>query len=266
MWPRGVARAGHAPDPDRGEHVHHRGIRHQPDGRPPRGSGTPGQPLRRVDIAGPSGRTAAGSAIGPGARLGANMTRPMSAHVTNRTRSHRAAEAGLSPRPASRPTSRAAPAKRQWATLSRNSPAPSAHRSPARRSSPGEENVICTIAADAPGPHLMLEAHMDTVALGPMTNGHEPYMDDEGRLHRPRLLRYQGLAGGHAAGAPVGRRRLRSSRSAHRRRGLWTRKKPAQCRRQGAAALGESRWTAPSSGSRRAWRWFVRTAAAATGP
>ena len=48
---------------------------------------------------------------------------------------------------------------------------------------PGRENVICTIAADAPGPHLMLEAHMDTVALGPMTNGHQPYMDDDGRLH-----------------------------------------------------------------------------------
>ena len=48
---------------------------------------------------------------------------------------------------------------------------------------PDRENVICTIAPDAPGPHLMLEAHMDTVALGPMTNGHQPYMDDQGRLH-----------------------------------------------------------------------------------
>ena len=48
---------------------------------------------------------------------------------------------------------------------------------------PGRENVICTIAPDAPGPHLLLEAHMDTVALGPMTNGHQPYMDDQGRLH-----------------------------------------------------------------------------------
>ena len=48
---------------------------------------------------------------------------------------------------------------------------------------PGRENVICTVAPNAQGPHLLLEAHMDTVALGPMTNGHQPYMDAEGRLH-----------------------------------------------------------------------------------
>ena len=48
---------------------------------------------------------------------------------------------------------------------------------------PGRDNVICTIAPDAPGPHLLLEAHMDTVALGPMTNGHKPYTDAEGHLH-----------------------------------------------------------------------------------
>ncbi len=48
---------------------------------------------------------------------------------------------------------------------------------------PGRDNVICTVAPDAPGPHLLLEAHMDTVALGPMTNGHKPYMDADGRLH-----------------------------------------------------------------------------------
>ena len=48
---------------------------------------------------------------------------------------------------------------------------------------PGRDNVICTIAPDAPGPHLLLEAHMDTVALGPMTDGHQPRMDADGRLH-----------------------------------------------------------------------------------
>ena len=48
---------------------------------------------------------------------------------------------------------------------------------------PGRDNVICSVASDAPGPHLLLEAHMDTVALGPMTDGHRPRMDADGRLH-----------------------------------------------------------------------------------
>jgi succinyl-diaminopimelate desuccinylase len=48
---------------------------------------------------------------------------------------------------------------------------------------PGRPNVICTVAADAPGPHLLLEAHMDTVALGPMVDGHRPRIDEAGLLH-----------------------------------------------------------------------------------
>lgn len=48
---------------------------------------------------------------------------------------------------------------------------------------PDRPNVICTVAADAPGPHLLLEAHMDTVALGPMVDGHRPRIDEAGLLH-----------------------------------------------------------------------------------
>ncbi len=37
---------------------------------------------------------------------------------------------------------------------------------------PGRSNVICTLEAGSDAPTLMLEAHMDTVALGAMPNGH----------------------------------------------------------------------------------------------
>ncbi len=48
---------------------------------------------------------------------------------------------------------------------------------------PGRSNVICSLPAGADTPHLVLEAHMDTVALGPMSDGHQPYVDGDGRLH-----------------------------------------------------------------------------------
>ena len=48
---------------------------------------------------------------------------------------------------------------------------------------PGRFNVICSLPADTDAPHLILEAHMDTVALGPMSAGHRPYVDGDGRLH-----------------------------------------------------------------------------------
>ncbi len=48
---------------------------------------------------------------------------------------------------------------------------------------PGRSNVICTLEAGADAPTLMLEAHMDTVALGAMPNGHDPWVDDAGLLH-----------------------------------------------------------------------------------
>ncbi|MBM4438553.1 MAG: M20/M25/M40 family metallo-hydrolase, partial [Actinobacteria bacterium] len=48
---------------------------------------------------------------------------------------------------------------------------------------PGRSNVVATLPGAAARPALMLEAHMDTVALGPMTNGHHPWVDALGRLH-----------------------------------------------------------------------------------
>jgi len=48
---------------------------------------------------------------------------------------------------------------------------------------PGRANVICTLLAGLTSPTLMLEAHMDTVALGSMVNGHAPWLDDRGHLH-----------------------------------------------------------------------------------
>ena len=48
---------------------------------------------------------------------------------------------------------------------------------------PGRANVVGTLEADAGAPVLMLEAHMDTVALGAMTRGHEPWLDATGLLH-----------------------------------------------------------------------------------
>ena len=48
---------------------------------------------------------------------------------------------------------------------------------------PGRPNVVGTLEADAGAPVLMLEAHMDTVALGAMTRGHEPWLDTAGLLH-----------------------------------------------------------------------------------
>lgn len=48
---------------------------------------------------------------------------------------------------------------------------------------PGRANVVGTLEGDAGAPVLMLEAHMDTVALGAMTRGHEPWLDDAGLLH-----------------------------------------------------------------------------------
>ena len=48
---------------------------------------------------------------------------------------------------------------------------------------PGRPNVVGTLEADAGVPVLMLEAHMDTVALGAMTRGHEPWLDTAGLLH-----------------------------------------------------------------------------------
>ena len=47
----------------------------------------------------------------------------------------------------------------------------------------GDSNVLISVAADAGSPTFVLEAHMDTVALGPMTDGLEPRVDGEGRLH-----------------------------------------------------------------------------------
>lgn len=48
---------------------------------------------------------------------------------------------------------------------------------------PGRSNVICILEAGSGAPRLMLEAHMDTVALGAMAKGHEPWVDDKGQLH-----------------------------------------------------------------------------------
>lgn len=48
---------------------------------------------------------------------------------------------------------------------------------------PGRENVICSVGAELSAPCLLLEAHMDTVALGSMTDGHEPRVDAEAQLH-----------------------------------------------------------------------------------
>ena len=48
---------------------------------------------------------------------------------------------------------------------------------------PGRPNVVGTLEADPGAPVLMLEAHMDTVALGAMTRGHEPWLDATGLLH-----------------------------------------------------------------------------------
>ena len=48
---------------------------------------------------------------------------------------------------------------------------------------PGRPNVVGTLEAGAGAPVLMLEAHMDTVALGAMTRGHEPWLDTAGLLH-----------------------------------------------------------------------------------
>ena len=48
---------------------------------------------------------------------------------------------------------------------------------------PGRPNVVGTLEADVGAPVLMLEAHMDTVALGAMTRGHEPWLDAAGLLH-----------------------------------------------------------------------------------
>ncbi len=48
---------------------------------------------------------------------------------------------------------------------------------------PGRSNVVCTLPGEAGTPTLMFEAHMDTVALGPMRRGHQPWVDDHGRLH-----------------------------------------------------------------------------------
>jgi len=47
----------------------------------------------------------------------------------------------------------------------------------------GDSNVLVSVPADADAPTLVFEAHMDTVALGPMTNGLEPWVDPEDRLH-----------------------------------------------------------------------------------
>ncbi len=47
----------------------------------------------------------------------------------------------------------------------------------------GRSNVICTLPGEPGTPTLMFEAHMDTVALGPMRRGHRPWVDDDGRLH-----------------------------------------------------------------------------------
>ena len=48
---------------------------------------------------------------------------------------------------------------------------------------PRRYNVLCTLPAERGAPGLLLEAHMDTVALGPMRNGHRPWLDAQGRLH-----------------------------------------------------------------------------------
>lgn len=48
---------------------------------------------------------------------------------------------------------------------------------------PGRPNVVCRLPGDPDTPTLMFEAHMDTVALGPMRRGHQPWVDDYGRLH-----------------------------------------------------------------------------------
>ncbi|MBM4438053.1 MAG: M20/M25/M40 family metallo-hydrolase, partial [Actinobacteria bacterium] len=48
---------------------------------------------------------------------------------------------------------------------------------------PGRDNVLLSTRAEPGAAVLLIEAHMDTVALGPMTNGLKPWVDDRGCLH-----------------------------------------------------------------------------------
>ena len=89
---------------------------------------------------------------------------------------------------------------------------------------PGRENVICSVGADLSAPCLLLEAHMDTVALGSMTDGHEPRVDAEARLHGRGACDTKGSlarSGIRAAGAIVGEPTSLDVVRVHRGDGHW---------------------------------------------